>query len=184
MLARAAVFNFEHAFSVSLSVKGSAKWKATSQRPGGQRTMEAEDKGDGTIFLGVGGVVIHRGRALLIRRGREPLKGEWSIPGGLIELGEELAAGVRRELKEETGLAVKPVQIIATFDRIVKEGRRVRYHFVIDFLEVHIVHYHWPDFNIADSCIVAPPACARASVAITVSPAPVTSNTSLANVGR
>lgn len=82
-------------------------------------------------MVGVGGVVIHRGRALLIRRGREPLKGEWSIPGGLIELGEELAAGVRRELKEETGLDVEPVKIVAAFDRIFREGRRVRYHFVI-----------------------------------------------------
>ena len=52
-------------------------------------------------LVGVGGVVIHRNRALLIRRGAEPLKGEWSIPGGLVELGEELSAGVRRELKEK-----------------------------------------------------------------------------------
>src|SRR5213596_2024970 len=54
-------------------------------------------------LVGVGGVVIHRNRVLLIRRGGEPLKGEWSIPGGLVELGEELAAAARRELLEETG---------------------------------------------------------------------------------
>jgi len=82
-------------------------------------------------LVGVGGVVIHRNRVLLIRRGGEPLKGEWSIPGGLIEVGEELADGVRRELKEETGLEVEPLAIIETFDRIFREGRRVRYHFVI-----------------------------------------------------
>ncbi len=106
-------------------------------------------------IVGVGGVVIHRNRVLLIRRGGEPLKGEWSIPGGMLELGEELAAGVRRELKEETGLDVEPLQVIATFDRIVLQeppprarrpvaGRlrpgeprasgddaRVRYHYVI-----------------------------------------------------
>ena len=62
-------------------------------------------------LVGVGGVVIDRGRALLIRRGSEPLKGEWSIPGGMLELGEELAAGVRRELKEETGLDVEPTGV-------------------------------------------------------------------------
>lgn len=82
-------------------------------------------------LVGVGGVVVHRGRVLLIRRGGEPLKGEWSIPGGLVELGEELAEGARRELKEETGLNVEPLKILTVFDRIFRKGRRVRYHFVI-----------------------------------------------------
>jgi ADP-ribose pyrophosphatase YjhB (NUDIX family) len=82
-------------------------------------------------IVGVGGVVIHRNRALLIRRGCEPLKGEWSIPGGMLELGEELAEGVRRELKEETGLDVEPLEIVAAFDRIFWEGKRPRYHYVI-----------------------------------------------------
>ncbi len=82
-------------------------------------------------MVGVGGVVIHRGRVLLIRRGGEPLKGEWSLPGGLVELGEELAEAARRELKEETGLDVEPLEILTVFDRIFREGRRVRYHFVI-----------------------------------------------------
>lgn len=86
-------------------------------------------------MVGVGGVVIHRNRALLVLRGREPLKGQWSIPGGLVELGEELTAAVRRELKEETGLSVRPVATIAAFDRIQRQSRRVRYHFVIvDYL--------------------------------------------------
>jgi ADP-ribose pyrophosphatase YjhB (NUDIX family) len=82
-------------------------------------------------LVGVGGVVIDRGRALLIRRGKEPLKGEWSIPGGMLELGEELAEGVRRELKEETGVDVEPLECILVFDRITREGRRVKYHYVI-----------------------------------------------------
>ena len=82
-------------------------------------------------MVGVGGVVIHRNRALLIRRGSEPLKGEWSIPGGLIEVGESLSGAVRRELKEETGLDIEPLEIIDVFDRIFRRGRRVRYHFVI-----------------------------------------------------
>jgi len=82
-------------------------------------------------IVGVGGVVVHRKRVLLIRRGSEPLKGEWSIPGGLVELGEELADGVRRELKEETGLDVEPLQVLTVFDRITRDGDRVRYHYVI-----------------------------------------------------
>ena len=82
-------------------------------------------------IVGVGGVVIHGKRVLLIRRGSEPLKGEWSIPGGLVELGEELADGVRRELKEETGLDVEPLEVLTVFDRIFREGSRIRYHYVI-----------------------------------------------------
>jgi ADP-ribose pyrophosphatase YjhB (NUDIX family) len=82
-------------------------------------------------IVGVGGVVVCRGRVLLIRRGNEPLKGAWSIPGGLLELGEELAEGVRRELKEETGLDVEPLEVLAAFDRIFRDGPRVRYHYVI-----------------------------------------------------
>jgi ADP-ribose pyrophosphatase YjhB (NUDIX family) len=88
-----------------------------------------------SALVGVGGVVIDRDRALLIRRGHEPLKGEWSIPGGMLELGEELAAGVRRELKEETGLDVEPLECILVFDRIMRKGERVKYHYVIiDYL--------------------------------------------------
>jgi 8-oxo-dGTP diphosphatase len=68
--------------------------------------------------VGVGGVVIDNGRALLIRRGSEPLRGEWSIPGGTLELGESLEHGVIRELKEETGLTVRILEMIEVFDRI------------------------------------------------------------------
>ncbi len=91
-------------------------------------------------MVGVGGVVISEGRALLIRRGSEPLKGEWSIPGGTLELGETLAEGVRRELREETGLEVRVVELIEVFERIFparqeKPGGRPQYHFVIvDYL--------------------------------------------------
>jgi 8-oxo-dGTP diphosphatase len=91
-------------------------------------------------IVGVGAVVIHHGRVLLVRRGQEPLKGEWSLPGGALELGEDLTAGVRREVKEETGLDVEPVEQIATVDRVTWDGRdegasRVRYHYVIvDYL--------------------------------------------------
>ena len=82
-------------------------------------------------IVGVGGVVVNRNRVLLIRRGSEPLKGEWSIPGGLVELGEELSDGARREVKEETGLDVEPLEVLMVFDRIIRDGERVRYHYVI-----------------------------------------------------
>lgn len=65
--------------------------------------------------------MIEDGRALLIRRGSEPLRGQWSIPGGTLELGESLESGVVRELKEETGLTVRIVEMIEVFDRIYEE---------------------------------------------------------------
>jgi ADP-ribose pyrophosphatase YjhB (NUDIX family) len=68
----------------------------------------------------------------LIRRGQEPQKGEWSLPGGALELGETLDEGVRREVLEETGLMVEPVRVVAVLDRIVlDEAERVRYHYVL-----------------------------------------------------
>jgi len=89
--------------------------------------------------VGVGGVIIDDGRALLIRRGSEPLRGEWSIPGGTLELGETLAEGVARELLEETGLVVRVLGQIEVFERIYteksggasKKKKRPRFHYVI-----------------------------------------------------
>ena len=86
-------------------------------------------------LVGVGAVVVDHGRVLLVRRGREPLKGQWSLPGGLLEVGESLIAGVAREVLEETGLIVEPVELIELLDRIHREEDRVRYHYVIaDYL--------------------------------------------------
>jgi len=85
--------------------------------------------------VGVGGVVIRDGRVLLVRRGSEPLKGQWSIPGGTLELGETIAEGVVRELHEETGLDVRVVDLIEVFERIFPGEGRPQYHFVIlDYL--------------------------------------------------
>jgi ADP-ribose pyrophosphatase YjhB (NUDIX family) len=86
-------------------------------------------------LIGVGAVVIDRGRVLLVCRGREPLKGQWSLPGGLLELGEQLTAGVIREIEEETGLLVEPLELIELLDSIHHQDGRVRYHYVIaDYL--------------------------------------------------
>ena len=81
-------------------------------------------------------MVIAGGRTLLIRRGSAPLLGQWSIPGGMLELSESIAEGVRRELAEETGLEVRVGDLIEVFERIVPgEDGRTRYHFVIlDYL--------------------------------------------------
>jgi 8-oxo-dGTP diphosphatase len=88
-----------------------------------------------TPLLGVGAVVVHQGRILLIRRAQEPRKGHWSLPGGLLELGETLLDGVAREVNEETGLTVEPLQLIELIDRIYLEDHRIRYHYVIaDYL--------------------------------------------------
>lgn len=93
--------------------------------------------------VGIGGVVIERGQALLIRRGSEPLRGHWSIPGGILELGETLVEGVARELLEETGLEVRVLDLIEVFERITADdhgtdagkGARPLYHYVIaDYL--------------------------------------------------
>lgn len=90
-------------------------------------------------IVGVGAIIVDRGRVLLIRRGREPLKGKWSIPGGMLELGESLLEGTAREVLEETGLKVEIVELIELIDRIHREsdleGDRIRYHYVIaDYL--------------------------------------------------
>jgi len=85
--------------------------------------------------VGVGAVIVHESRVLLVQRGREPLKGHWSLPGGLIELGESLQNAVVREVEEETGLRVEPLELIELLDRIHREEDRVRYHYVIaDYL--------------------------------------------------
>ena len=85
--------------------------------------------------VGVGAVVVRNGKALIVKRAHEPRKGEWSLPGGHVELGESLVDATRREIKEETGLEVEIGPVVEVFDRIHRLDGRVRYHFVIvDFL--------------------------------------------------
>jgi 8-oxo-dGTP diphosphatase len=87
-------------------------------------------------IAGVGALIVLEGRILLVRRGREPRRGEWSLPGGMVETGETLEAAVRREVREETGLEVEPEGIAGVFDRILRDrDGRVEYHYVlIDYL--------------------------------------------------
>jgi len=88
-----------------------------------------------TPLDGVGAIVVQDARVLLVRRGTEPLKGHWTLPGGMLEVGEALTAGTVREVREETGLDVEPIELIELLDRIHREGNRVRYHYVIaDYL--------------------------------------------------
>lgn len=85
--------------------------------------------------VGVGGVVIRDGEVLLIRRGKPPLYGRWVVPGGTVELGEPLERALVRELQEETGLVVEPLELLTVFDRIERDGEQVVYHYVIvDYL--------------------------------------------------
>jgi ADP-ribose pyrophosphatase YjhB (NUDIX family) len=87
-------------------------------------------------FLGVGALIFEASNILLVERGKEPLKGYWSLPGGILETGEKLEDAVRREVLEETGLEVEPMSIFDVFERIMPdEAGRAEYHYVlIDYL--------------------------------------------------
>ena len=91
-------------------------------------------------LVGVGAVVINEDRVLLIKRGHEPLLGEWSIPGGAMELGETIREAVLREVVEEAGITVETSELLDVFDRVVRDADgKVQYHYVlIDFLCRHI----------------------------------------------
>lgn len=87
-------------------------------------------------LLGVGAIILDGLRVLLVQRGRAPSVGKWSIPGGLVDVGEPVEAAVRREVQEECGLTVGLHGLVGFVDRIVRDGAgRVQYHYVLlDFL--------------------------------------------------
>src|SRR5438477_7365051 len=87
-------------------------------------------------LVGVGAIIVEAGRVLLIKRGKAPLLGEWSIPGGMLEVGETLRQGAEREALEETGLVVHATELLGVFERVVPDDeKRTIYHYVlIDFL--------------------------------------------------
>lgn len=87
-------------------------------------------------IVGVGAIIVHQGEVLIVRRANPPLQGEWSIPGGALDLGEKLRDGVAREVREETGLDVEVGAVLDVFDSIFPDGEgRTQYHYVlIDYL--------------------------------------------------
>ncbi len=87
-------------------------------------------------LLGVGALIFERDRILMAQRGKQPLMGLWSIPGGLVETGEQLEDAICREVREETGLEVRPVAVVEIFERIIRDAAgRAEYHYVlIDYL--------------------------------------------------
>ena len=87
-------------------------------------------------LLGVGAIIVRHEKVLVVRRATPPLKGDWSIPGGLVETGETTRQAVVREISEETGLTIEPIELIEVFERILRDrDSRVQYHFVvIDYL--------------------------------------------------
>jgi len=83
-------------------------------------------------LVGIGALIFHRGRILMAKRGKEPLKGWWSLPGGAVETGETLDYAVRREVREETGLEVKPLRVFEIFERVMHDPQgATEYHYVL-----------------------------------------------------
>ena len=89
-----------------------------------------------TPLVGVGAIIIEDSSVVLVKRGHAPLQGKWSIPGGVLEIGETLRKAVVREALEETGLAVEPGELLGVFERVIADDQgKMRYHYVlIDFL--------------------------------------------------
>jgi len=87
-------------------------------------------------LIGVGAIIIDSGRVLLVKRAHPPIQGQWSIPGGVLEIGEMVREAAIRETREETGLIVEPGELLGVYDRILRDPEhRVQYHYVlIDFL--------------------------------------------------
>jgi 8-oxo-dGTP diphosphatase len=87
-------------------------------------------------LVGVGAIIIEGERVVLVKRAHPPLQAEWSIPGGVLEVGELVREAAIREAREETGLTVEPIELLGVYDRILRDPtERVQYHYVlIDFL--------------------------------------------------
>jgi ADP-ribose pyrophosphatase YjhB (NUDIX family) len=87
-------------------------------------------------LVGVGAIIIEGNRVVLVKRAHPPIQGHWSIPGGVLEIGEMVREAAVREAREETGLIVEPGELLGVYDRILRDPeQRVQYHYVlIDFL--------------------------------------------------
>jgi len=83
-------------------------------------------------LVGVGAILLDGDRILMAQRGKQPLKGWWSLPGGALETGESLADAVRREVREETGLEIEPLGVLEIFERIMRDAEGIpEYHYVL-----------------------------------------------------
>ena len=89
-----------------------------------------------TPLVGVGAIIIQGNQVVLVKRGHAPLQGKWSIPGGVLEIGETLRKAAIREAFEETGLSIEPGELLGVFERVLPDEKgRMKYHYVlIDFL--------------------------------------------------
>lgn len=87
-------------------------------------------------LVGVGSIIVEDDRVVLVKRAHPPIQGQWSIPGGVLEVGELVREAAIREAREETGLVVEPGELLGVFDRVLRDSeKRVQYHYVlIDFL--------------------------------------------------
>jgi len=87
-------------------------------------------------LVGVGAIIIKGGRVVLVKRAHPPIQGQWSIPGGVLEVGEFVREAAIREAREETGLTVEPGELLGVYDRILRDDqKRVQYHYLlVDFL--------------------------------------------------
>ena len=108
-------------------------------------------------YAGVGAIIFRGTEVLLVKRGRPPALGKWSIPGGLVELGESLEAAVRREVVEEVGLEVKVIDLVAALDRVIfDQDGRIEYHYILlDFL-CEVLGGHLNAGTDADECRFVP----------------------------
>jgi 8-oxo-dGTP diphosphatase len=131
--------------------------------PGAGGAAQAGREYPARPIVGVGGIVFVGGRVLLIKRRFEPLAGRWSLPGGAVEVGETLAEGLAREMKEETGLEVSVGPVVDVFDRITRDEQgRVRFHYVlVDYLCRARAGVPAPGSDVAEVALAAPDDLAR-----------------------
>jgi len=118
-------------------------------------------------YVGVGGIIVHGGRVVLVKRRFEPLAGQWSVPGGAVEAGESLEACVKREMAEETGFEVEVGPVVEVLDRITRDDEgKVLYHYVlIDYLCWAVGGQLCAGSDVAEAVLVEPSELAQYELA-------------------